>query len=156
MADDETAFEERVARQRARREAAAAEREKRASSGGIGNIFKRQYSTTHNVFIGALCGLFFLGLIGTLLPQTDTRSPEEKEASRQAIRQDYRDTMVKVTCEQLIKKNLRDPDSYKRESWTVANGVAYISYRAKNGFGGYARESRSCSLSGDKVFISRD
>lgn len=57
----------------------------------------------------------------------------------------YQDEIaVKVTFEQLIKKQLRDPDSYEFISLEPngaesSQGRFYIiKYRAKNGFGGYA------------------
>ena len=59
---------------------------------------------------------------------------------------------AKVYCGERIKTLLRDPDSYKFESATVTSqsgeynqyGTATITYRAKNGFGGYTRGSASC------------
>lgn len=45
---------------------------------------------------------------------------------------------IQVTAESLIKKNLRDPDSYQLIEITPETGkVVTVKYRAKNGFGGY-------------------
>lgn len=134
---DEITPEERIARHRARREAAA----ERARSGGVGNILKRYKLLI--VSISITC----LGLIGYLLP--DTRTPEEKEAANRR----FTETYLKVSCENLIKRNLRDPGSYQRKNWIVTDGVAYVSYRAKNGFGGYVLESKACSMDGRDIVI---
>ncbi len=45
---------------------------------------------------------------------------------------------IKVTAESLIKKTLRDPDSYQLIEITPETGkLVTVRYRAKNGFGGY-------------------
>lgn len=45
---------------------------------------------------------------------------------------------IEVTAESLIKKNLRDPDSYQLIEITPKTGkVITVKYRARNGFGGY-------------------
>lgn len=45
---------------------------------------------------------------------------------------------IKVTAESLIKKNLRDPDSYELIEIVPETGkMVTVRYRAKNGFGGY-------------------
>ncbi len=45
---------------------------------------------------------------------------------------------IEATAESLIKKRLRDPDSYQLIEITPETGkVVTVRYRAKNGFGGY-------------------
>ena len=45
---------------------------------------------------------------------------------------------IRVTAESLIKKNLRDPDSYQLIEIVPETGrTVTVRYRAKNGFGGY-------------------
>lgn len=45
---------------------------------------------------------------------------------------------IQATAESLIKKNLRDPDSYQLIEITPETGkLVTVKYRAKNGFGGY-------------------
>ncbi len=45
---------------------------------------------------------------------------------------------IQVTFEKLIKKNLRDPDSFQLIEVTPETGrTVTVKYRAKNGFGGY-------------------
>ncbi len=45
---------------------------------------------------------------------------------------------IQITAENLIKKNLRDPDSYQLIEVTPETGrTVTVRYRAKNGFGGY-------------------
>ncbi len=45
---------------------------------------------------------------------------------------------IQITFEKLIKKNLRDPDSFQLIEVTPETGrTVTVKYRAKNGFGGY-------------------
>lgn len=45
---------------------------------------------------------------------------------------------IRITAESLIKKNLRDPDSYQLIEVIPKKGrTVTVRYRAKNGFGGY-------------------
>jgi hypothetical protein len=60
---------------------------------------------------------------------------------------------AKVYCESLIKKQLRDPDSYRFEKATVLSthgkfnqyGTARVNFRSKNGFGGYVNGNATCT-----------
>jgi hypothetical protein len=74
----------------------------------------------------AVLGLFLLSAAG---------SDDSNEPSKPL----YEDEIaIKVTAESLIKKNLRDPDSYQLIEITPKTGkVVTVRYRAKNGFGGY-------------------
>tara|TARA_Y100001968_G_C18830980_1_gene469100 strand:- start:141 stop:473 length:333 start_codon:yes stop_codon:yes gene_type:complete len=59
---------------------------------------------------------------------------------------------AEASCPRQIKKLLRDPDSFQIESTVILStsgeynqwGKAYIIYRAKNAFGGYARGGAEC------------
>lgn len=60
---------------------------------------------------------------------------------------------AKVYCGSLIKKQLRDPDSYRFEAAKIVStsgeykqyGEALISFRSKNGFGGYVKGVATCT-----------
>jgi len=53
---------------------------------------------------------------------------------------------AKVYCESTIKKLLRDPDSYQFDSASIVSASeAIISFRSKNGFGGYNNSSAKCT-----------
>jgi hypothetical protein len=65
-------------------------------------------------------------------------------------------------CESSIKKQLRDPDSYKYETvkfWPSAskeNGkavTAVVVFRSKNGFGGYVGGSGECGFDANAELI---
>ena len=73
----------------------------------------------------------------------------------------FTDIEAKVSCGRLIKKQLRDPDSYRVNSVNVTSrygthnqyGSAQISFRSKNGFGGYTSGIATCTAfekDGDK------
>lgn len=59
---------------------------------------------------------------------------------------------AKVYCEDIIKKQLRDPDSYQFVEASVVStsgsynqyGSALVQFRARNGFGGYNAGLASC------------
>jgi len=73
----------------------------------------------------AVLGLFLLGAAGS--NDSDSTKPLYED-----------EIAIKVTAESLIKKTLRDPDSYQLIEITPKTGkVITVRYRAKNGFGGY-------------------
>ena len=58
---------------------------------------------------------------------------------------------AEVDCGSAIQAQLRDPDSYRMETMRVKQddtdpqaGVALITFRAKNGFGGYNQSVAAC------------
>ena len=65
----------------------------------------------------------------------------------------FNEIAAKVYCADLIKQQLRDPDSYRfNKAKVVSNigehdqyGKAYISFRSKNGFGGYVTGNATCT-----------
>jgi len=65
----------------------------------------------------------------------------------------FNEIKAKVYCADLIKQQLRDPDSYRfNKAKVVSNsgaydqyGKAYISFRSKNGFGGYVSSNATCT-----------
>ena len=66
---------------------------------------------------------------------------------------EFDDISAKIFCERLIKQQLRDPDSYQFVGATVISnsgshdqyGEALVSFRSKNGFGGYTNGQASCT-----------
>ena len=61
------------------------------------------------------------------------------------------DISLRVYCADQIKSLLRDPDSYQYISATVSStngeyGSGTVRFRSKNGFGGYADGSASCTV----------
>ena len=74
----------------------------------------------------AVLGCFLLSAAG---------SDDSNEPSKPLYEDKY---AIQATAESLIKKNLRDPDSYQLIEITPETGkVVAVKYRAKNGFGGY-------------------
>ena len=65
---------------------------------------------------------------------------------------EFTEIAAKVYCRTQIKKLLRDPDSYQHISARVLStsgtydqyGKAIISFRSKNGFGGYVNGTAEC------------
>ena len=65
----------------------------------------------------------------------------------------FNEIKAEVYCADLIKRQLRDPDSYRfNKAKVVSNsgaydqfGLAYISFRSKNGFGGYVSGNAKCT-----------
>ncbi len=74
----------------------------------------------------AVLSLFLLSAAG---------SSDSKKPSKPLYEDKY---AIQATAESLIKKNLRDPDSYQLIEIIPETGkVVTVRYRAKNGFGGY-------------------
>ena len=99
-------------------------------------------------------GIFFgLAIVGALIPDTDKQvEPEQKWdelsfAEKGQLVVDKHELSMRWGCESLIKDRLRDLDSYKvnkvryNPALGTDNSMAIvqvnITYRAKNGFGGY-------------------
>ena len=65
----------------------------------------------------------------------------------------FNQAFVERHCSELIKNKLNDPDSYRLEKAKVhsqygsqkQHGVATVEFRARNGFGGYAKGVARCS-----------
>ena len=93
-------------------------------------------------FIGCLGFFVFVMLMGLLgsLSQDDNKPDTWDEIA------------AEVYCKDRIKQLLRDPDSYQFSSAEILEttgenseyGTARISFRAKNGFGGYNANSAIC------------
>ncbi len=80
------------------------------------------------LILGGVLGLFLFSSSGTF-----------KDSSKEPSKPLYEDKYaIRTTAEKLIKKNLRDPDSYQLIEITPETGeIITVRYRAKNGFGGY-------------------
>jgi hypothetical protein len=112
------------------------------NSGKPESAVGKEATKSQGCLIGCL-GLFVLvGLLvvfGSLLPEANKPDAWDEIAA-------------KVNCEDRIKKLLRDPDSYQFTSAQILStsgankeyGTAIITYRAKNGFGGYNNGTASC------------
>ena len=111
---------------------------------------KQQKKNPLLIGIGVFLGL---AVVGSLIPDTDKQvAPNNKwdelsfEEKGQLVVNKH-ELSMRWGCERLIKDRLRDPDSYKanKVSYNPALGTddaraivqINITYRAKNGFGGY-------------------
>jgi len=98
--------------------------------------------TTYSTQIKLFTALAALALASTALVGCGESTPDA-----------FDNTSAKIYCESLIKKQLRDPDSYRFESATVHStfgpfnqyGRATVRFRSKNGFGGYVSGQASCN-----------
>lgn len=92
----------------------------------------------------ALLGAGFFGLVALVV--IGSVLPEDPDKDR------FDETAAEVFCEDPLKQLLRDPDSYRFESASILRtygegnkyGLAVISYRARNGFGGYVAGTAQC------------
>jgi hypothetical protein len=90
-----------------------------------------------------LVGLFVLFAIASSLSPTDTTKKQSTDT--------WDEVSAQFSCERRIKELLRDPDSYQFISAEVYDlssdsqyGKAQVSFRAKNGFGGYTPGTATC------------
>ena len=78
----------------------------------------------------------------------------------------FDDIAAKIHCKSLIKQQLRDPDSYQFKAVKITGnsgqyneyGEALISFRSKNGFGGYVDGVATCEAydkNGSKWYRSK-
>ena len=88
-----------------------------------------------------LISLAALALVSTTLIGCGERKPTALDVAT-----------AKIWCADLIKEQLRDPDSYRfNKAKVVSNsgtygqyGSVHISFRSKNGYGGYGRANAAC------------
>jgi hypothetical protein len=77
-----------------------------------------------------------------------------KETTQEKLLKWYSSTS-NFSCERILKRSLRDPDSYKRESDFVSSSDTGSTkkvmwrFRSKNGFGGYMPGIARCFVSKD-------
>jgi hypothetical protein len=58
----------------------------------------------------------------------------------------------RYACEQATKMQLRDPDSYQKiEFRPIDSTQASLTFRARNGFGGYDTGAAACTVEGTGV-----
>lgn len=63
-----------------------------------------------------------------------------------------RASVERYACEQATRLQLRDPGSYQRiEFREVGSDRALLTFRARNGFGGYAEGAATCTAEGSSV-----
>jgi hypothetical protein len=85
-------------------------------------------------------------------------SPKEKTAKEKA--DEWYKEISDTTCERVLKENLRDPDSYRRNSdFVVSDDTGNQKklsweFRAKNGFGGYNAGIAVCNVRKDNSSVS--
>lgn len=95
--------------------------------------------------VGLLLLAGFLGIGYAALQVSGTGSTSTPDA--------FDTIAAKVYCEEPIKQLLNDPDSYRFDEAAVLSnngahkeyGQAVISFRARNGFGGYRRSAALCT-----------
>ena len=108
--------------------------------------------------------LIILTICGVISFISNQKTPEEQQiAKMQEMKNEQQRKMVKVndwymntskfSCEDKLKEQLRDPNSYERDGEFVLssnNGEVKIitwEFRSKNGFGGLTNEIGKCSVS---------
>jgi len=94
-----------------------------------------------------------LGLIGSISSMMET--PEQKAAKEAQVLNEWFEGGSEYSCENQLKEQLRDPNSYERdgEFTTLTNdGIKRTitwKFRSKNGFGGYAPAIGMCLITKD-------
>lgn len=95
--------------------------------------------------IGVVIGL---GILGNLLPDT-----EGANSSSNGSGSKLRAIMALTTCESIIKRNLKNPPSFKRVDKELYTDAVRVTYRATNGFGGVVTNTATCDVDGDTVTL---
>ena len=112
--------------------------------------------------------VMIVGFFGYILLDFVYESPEDKAKDLRIAEQKAEKNRKGFHClsawdggliySRPLKDRLRDPDSYQHVSTRITpnnNGIhtAYVSYRAKNGFGGYVNESIGLKVSNSSCKI---
>ena len=86
-----------------------------------------------------LLGFALFALLAAGSSDSDTSSVSNKPFA-------FTESNAGIYCKRVIKKLLRDPDSYRYEGAVVMSSTeALIKFRSKNGFGGYVSGMATCS-----------
>ena len=103
------------------------------------------------LFLAALIGISS-GLAMNYYANARVKSARNTTTAPKIAKVDQFDEIsAKVYCRKSVKQLLRDPDSYQFISASVTNskadgtGIAFIRYRARNGFGGYTVNRAICT-----------
>ncbi len=91
--------------------------------------------------------IFGLGLIGGMLPKEESTTIA-KERTGPGL-------MAALTCGDIIKRNLKNPPSYKKVGQEYYSDAVKVTYRATNGFGGVTTETATCSVDANTVTLLR-
>jgi len=95
--------------------------------------------------LGIACGLvlliFVIAMISSAIGGSSGDSPSDS------------DGLAIVTCERLVKDNLKSPLSAKFSDESVSGGMVTGSVDAENSFGASIRNDFSCSVEGDTVHL---
>jgi hypothetical protein len=111
---------------------------------------------------GAVIFLFAtIGLIGFISSsQEQSLKPEEKQQQEAEKQNEWYKENSHYLCEEHLKEQLRDPDSYKRngdfsiiEDNGNEKGITW-NFRAKNGFGGYNVSTGVCKIKKKTMWVS--
>lgn len=104
-------------------------------------------------------GALIVSIYSGINNNNSTNAPEPPpETPEQAAARQQKDAAVQQATAgaKMLKKAMRDPDSFKLDSALVVNGsgAACYEYRAKNGFGGTNRSQAVLSGDGKKFKAS--
>lgn len=100
---------------------------------------------------GLILLIAVFGLIGSISNLMET--PEQKLAKKEQVLNEWFEGGSDISCEDHLKKQLRDPNSYERDGDFIATAndgskrIVTWKFRSKNGFGGYAPAIAMCSVS---------
>lgn len=61
--------------------------------------------------------------------------------------------MALSTCETIVKRNLKNPPSYKQVDSELYTNAVKVTYRATNSFGATVTETAICEVDGDLVTL---
>ena len=128
------------------------------------NTARKNENTPGLIALGIfLLGPLVIGIVGTAA--TMIFNPPKAAAPAPATPESLvaeKDLAMVWACEGSIKKQLRDPDSYKYETvkfWPSTSKesgktvTAVVLFRSKNGFGGYVSGAGECSFDANAKLV---
>lgn len=87
-----------------------------------------------------------LGFASFALLAAGSTDSDTSSSSRSTKPFAFTESNAGIYCRNVIKRLLRDPDSYKYEAAVVSSSTeALIKFRSKNGMGGYTQGIASCT-----------
>ena len=95
-----------------------------------------------------LVGIWAVGFVGILIEGSGSKTPTTASQGTK-----FHAMMAASSCEDLIKRNLKNPPSYKLVTKDLYADVVFVTYRATNGFGGVVTNRGTCDVDGDTVTL---
>jgi hypothetical protein len=97
-----------------------------------------------------LGGLWAIGFVSAVIKGSDPSTASSSGINSPAFQR----RLAETTCQNLIKRNLKNPASFRHVSTESFGTYITVVYRGTNSYGGVVTNKTNCEYSGDIVRIT--